>query len=41
LPEADDWRTPWEAGADAETIVQYEMGQLRKSVENLKALGLI
>ena len=34
-----DWRTPWEAGADGDEIVAYEMGQLRESVANMKKLG--
>lgn len=41
LDEAADWQTPWERGADPEEIVSYEMAMLRKSVANLKGLGLM
>lgn len=40
-PEEADWRTPWETGADAGAIVEYEMKMLWKSVKNIKALGLM
>jgi sugar phosphate isomerase/epimerase len=36
----EDWRTPWERNADHE-LVDYELGQYRKSAANLKALGLM
>ncbi|MBN9310084.1 TIM barrel protein [Devosia sp.] len=38
--EGDDWRTPWERNADHE-LIEYELGQYRKSAANLKALGLM
>lgn len=38
--EGEDWRTPWERNADHE-LVEYELGQYRKSAQNLKALGLM
>jgi sugar phosphate isomerase/epimerase len=40
LPDNADWRTPWERKADHE-LVEYELGQVRKSAQNLKALGLM
>lgn len=39
--EEDDWRTPWETEAPAEQIVAYEMEQVRRSAENLRAMGLM
>jgi 3-oxoisoapionate decarboxylase len=39
LDDNADYRTPWERQEPAPAIVEYEIGQLRKSVENLKALG--
>ena len=38
--ETDDWRTPWERNADHE-LIEYELGQYRKSAANLKAIGLM
>ena len=40
LPDDADWRTPWERGADGE-IAAFELDQLRRSVENVKAMGLM
>jgi 3-oxoisoapionate decarboxylase len=39
LNDNAEYRTPWETGQQTPAIVEYEMAQLRKSVENLKALG--
>lgn len=39
LDDNADYRTPWEKEEPAPAIVEYEMAQLRKSVQNLKALG--
>ena len=36
----EDYRTPWQRNADHE-LVDYELGQYRKSAANLKALGLM
>jgi hypothetical protein len=36
-----DWRTPWESQADGLSIVEYEMAQIRRSVDNLRAMGLV
>lgn len=40
LPEDAEWRTPWERNADHE-LVDYELGQMQRSVENMKTLGLM
>ena len=40
LPEDAEWRTPWERNADHE-LVDYELGQMRKSIANMKSLGLM
>ena len=34
-----DWRTPWERQARGLTLVDYEMAQIRRSVDNIRALG--
>ena len=39
LDDNAEYRTPWEKQEPAPAIVEYEIAQLRKSVENLKALG--
>jgi 3-oxoisoapionate decarboxylase len=39
LDDNADYRTPWELNESTQAIVDYELGQLRKSVENMKALG--
>jgi 3-oxoisoapionate decarboxylase len=36
-----DWRTPWERHASGPALVDYEMAQIRRSVNNLRDLGLI
>jgi sugar phosphate isomerase/epimerase len=40
LPDNAEWRTPWEREADHE-LEDYELWQVRRSAENLKALGLM
>ncbi|MDB5540979.1 MAG: xylose isomerase [Devosia sp.] len=40
LADDAEWRTPWERNADHE-LIDYELGQYRKSAANLKALGLM
>jgi 3-oxoisoapionate decarboxylase len=40
LPEGAEWRTPWERNADHE-LVEYELRQVRRSAENMKALGFM
>ncbi len=39
MPESAEWRTPWELEADGQTVIDYEIGQVRKSAANLRALG--
>jgi hypothetical protein len=39
LNDNAEYRTPWETQQPTPAIVEYEMAQLGKSVENLKALG--
>ena len=39
LDDNADYRTPWERQEATPVIVDYEMQQLRRSVENLRALG--
>jgi len=39
LDDNADYRTPWEKQEPTSAIVEYEMAQLRKSVDNLRALG--
>lgn len=41
LAEDADCRTPWERGAARDEIVAYEMAQVRRSVENLRTMGLM
>lgn len=40
IGDDEDWRTPWERNADHE-LVEYELNQYRRSVENMKAQGLM
>jgi sugar phosphate isomerase/epimerase len=39
LREDEEWKTPWELEAPAEDIVAYELGQMKKSVANMKEKG--
>jgi len=39
LDDNADYRTPWELNQPTSAVVDYELGQLRKSVANLTALG--
>jgi 3-oxoisoapionate decarboxylase len=39
LDDNADYRTPWERHEATSVVVDYEMQQLQKSVENLRALG--
>ena len=36
----EEWRTPWQLNAD-DQLIDYELGQYRKSAANLKAQGLM
>jgi 3-oxoisoapionate decarboxylase len=40
LPENDDYRTPWERGADHE-LEQYELDMIRRSAANMRAQGIM
>ena len=40
LADDAEWRTPWERNADHE-LIDYELGQMRKSIANMKSLGLM
>jgi 3-oxoisoapionate decarboxylase len=37
----DDWRTPWERGADGGQITQFELQQVRTSLQYLRNAGLL
>jgi sugar phosphate isomerase/epimerase len=41
IPDGDDYRTPWEKNELGDALAQYELAQIRKSAQNLKALGLM
>lgn len=41
LDEDADARTPWERGAPGDAVVAYEMAQVHRSVENLRAMGFM
>ena len=40
LPDDADYRTPWERGDDA-ALPEFELAQVRRSAQNLRALGLL
>lgn len=40
LPDDADYRTPWEQGDDA-AIADYELAMIRRSADNMRALGVI
>jgi 3-oxoisoapionate decarboxylase len=39
IADEADYRTPWERAAPGSTVMEYERSQLRRSVENLRAMG--
>ncbi len=41
LADDFDYRTPWETGEDGQALIDYELGQLRRSAENMKKLGIM
>lgn len=41
IPEAEDYRTPWEREEDGQGLIDFEMEQVRQSAVNLKALGIM
>lgn len=40
IPDGDDYRTPWEKGDGGTTLMDYELAQIRRSVENMRRLGV-
>jgi 3-oxoisoapionate decarboxylase len=40
VADAADYRTPWERDETGDMLVEYEMTQIRRSVENVRALGI-
>jgi sugar phosphate isomerase/epimerase len=40
LPDAADYRTPWETGEDGATMMEFEMAQVRRSVDNVRSMGI-
>jgi sugar phosphate isomerase/epimerase len=40
LPEDEDYRTPWERGAEGDELLGYEQDMIRRSAENVRALAL-
>jgi sugar phosphate isomerase/epimerase len=40
LADDEDCRTPWEKGEGGPALVDYEVAQVRRSVENMRALGI-
>jgi sugar phosphate isomerase/epimerase len=39
LPDDADWRTPWETQASGAAIVEYELAQVRRSIDNVREMG--
>jgi sugar phosphate isomerase/epimerase len=40
LPEDEDYRTPWERGADGQELLAYEHDMIHRSAANVRALAL-
>jgi 3-oxoisoapionate decarboxylase len=40
LSDDADYRTPWEKGEGGDVLVEYEMGQVRRSIENVQQMGI-
>lgn len=40
LADGADYRTPWETRADGDTLIDFELAQMRASAANVRALGL-
>lgn len=38
LADHEDYRTPWERGASGQEIAEYELSQIRRSVDNMRDL---
>jgi 3-oxoisoapionate decarboxylase len=41
LGDDEDHRTPWERGERGEALIRYERDMMRRSAENMRALGLM
>jgi hypothetical protein len=41
LPDDADWRTPWEKEASGTAVEDYELAGVRRSIQNLQAMGWI
>lgn len=41
LPDDADFRTPWERQEDGEALIDYELAMIRRSAENMRALGFM
>jgi sugar phosphate isomerase/epimerase len=41
LPDDADYRTPWESEIDGQTLIDFELDQVRRAASNLKALGIM
>ncbi len=41
LPETEDHRTPWERESPGDELIEYEQTMMRKSVANMRELGLL
>ncbi len=39
MPDDAEWRTPWEREASGPAITEYELAGIRRSVQNLQAMG--
>ena len=40
LPDGADYRTPWEKEEGGQTLIHYEMEQVRRSLSNVRAMGI-
>jgi sugar phosphate isomerase/epimerase len=40
LTDTADYRTPWEKGEHGDVLVQYEMDQVRRSLANVRGMGI-
>jgi len=40
LPDDVDYRTPWEKEEQVQVLVEYELEQVRRSLANVRAMGI-
>jgi hypothetical protein len=40
VPDDADYRTPWEKGEDGAALIGYETEQVRRSLLNVRAMGI-